>query len=76
MAHKAYIPLDVVKQLADKMTAALSSVTVLSCHRVQPGTGPSVTLLHRYRAGPSTGVFCYCSALPKNTAQQGSQIRA
>jgi len=71
MAHKAYIPLDVVKQLADKMTAALSSVTVLCCHRVQPRTGPSITLLRRYGAGHS-----YCSVLPKNTAQQGIQIRA
>jgi hypothetical protein len=76
MAHKAYIPLDVVKQLADKMTAAMSSVTVLCCHRVQPRTGTSVTLLRRYGAGHSTGALCYCSVLPKNTAQQGIQIRA
>jgi hypothetical protein len=76
MAHKAYIPLDIVKQLADKMNAALSSVTVLCCHRVQPRTGPSITLLRRYGVGPSTGALCYCSVLPTNTAQQGIQIRA
>jgi hypothetical protein len=70
MAHKVHIPLG-VKQLADKMTTALSSVTVQRCHRVQPRTGPSVTLPCRHRAGPSTGAFCYCTVLPKNTAQDG-----
>ena len=61
MVHKMRIPLGVVKQLVD-MTAVLFSVTVLCCHRVQPRTGPSITLCAAKEQGPApsvTSLLCH-----------------
>jgi hypothetical protein len=62
MAHKVRIPL-LVKQLADKMHTALSSVTAQCCHRVQPRTGPFVLYCAATEQGPAqehfvTVLFC------------------
>ena len=59
MTHKVYIPLGVVKQLADKMTAALS------CQRIGPSTAQHEVFCYCTVLPQSTGqnrTLCYSTA--------------